>query len=158
MKLKRIFMNAAAVLILALALVAVPAVTVSPSLPHAAAAPPASPAPSPSPSPSSPSSATCPDAATSKGKVLQGLGQTGSNCSDEQVNSTLRTAVTILSLVVGISSVLVIILSGFKYMASGGEQNKVANAKNSLIYAMVGLAVAASTQLLIHFVLYNTTT
>lgn len=98
----------------------------------------------------------CPSNDTSKGQVLQGLGQTGSDCSDSQLTKTIQTAVTILSILVGIASVIVIIISGFKYIVSAGEQNKVASAKSTLIYALVGLAVAALTQLLIHFVLYNT--
>lgn len=98
----------------------------------------------------------CPDNQTAKGQVLKGLGQTGSNCSDDQVNSTLRTVVTILSLVVGMASVIVIILAGFKYIVSAGDQNRVSSAKSTLLYAMVGLAVAALAQLLIQFVLYQT--
>jgi hypothetical protein len=47
-------------------------------------------------------------------------------------------------------------IAGFKYIASAGDQNKVASAKGTLIYALVGLAVAALTQFLIHFVLANT--
>jgi hypothetical protein len=91
-----------------------------------------------------------------KTQVLHGLGQTGSNCSDSQVNSTIQTVVTILSLVVGIASVIVILIAGFKYIVSTGDQNKVSGAKSTLLYALIGLAVAALTQLLIHFVLFNT--
>jgi hypothetical protein len=103
-----------------------------------------------------PPDTTCPDGNGAKGQVLQGLGETGSNCDDSQVNKTFKTAVTLLSMVVGILSVIVILVSGMKFMLSGGDSNKVSNAKNSLIYALVGVAVAALAQLLIHFVLFQT--
>jgi uncharacterized membrane protein YuzA (DUF378 family) len=64
--------------------------------------------------------------------------------------------VRILSLIVGVAAVIVIIYAGFKYITSAGEQGRVANAKSTLLYALVGLAVAALAQLLVHFVLYQT--
>jgi type IV secretion system pilin len=158
MNLRRIMLNL--VIALAFVLAAVPALT-GPSG-HVSAAPakgapstPAKGAPSTPAAAATPPSSTCPAASTSKGEVLQGLGETGSDCSDTQVDDTFKTAIMILSIVVGVASVVVIILSGFKYVVSGGEQGKVANAKNSLLYALVGVAVAALAQLMIHFVLYN---
>lgn len=100
---------------------------------------------------------TCPSSSTAKGQVLNGLSETGSNCDASQVNDTLQTVVNLLSLAVGIAATIVIIISGLKYIISGGESNKVSNAKSSLLYALVGLAIAALTQLLIHFVLFQTT-
>lgn len=150
MRIKQIIFNIAVVLALAMAgglAASVPSYAAPPAHGHTPA-----PTPAATPAPSS----TCPSTSTSKGQVLQGLGQTGSDCSDTQVNETLKTVITILSIVVGVASVIVIILSGFKYIVSGGEQGKVANAKNSLLYALVGVAVAALAQLMIHFVLFNT--
>lgn len=105
----------------------------------------------PSPAPS------CPSGTSAKAQVLQGLGATGSDCSDQPVNSLFAVAVNILSLIAGALAVIVVIISAVKYMTSGGDQNKVANAKGTLIYAIVGVAVAGLAQLLIHFVLYQTT-
>jgi len=44
-------------------------------------------------------------------------------------------------LLAGIIAVIVIIISGFKYVASGGDSGAVASAKNTLLYAIVGLVV-----------------
>lgn len=134
MKLRKILLNTIATAALALAAIMVPAVPA-----YAAGSP------------------ACPSGSSSKGQVLQGIGETGGNCDTSQVNSTLQAVVTILSYVIGAASIIVIMISGFKYIISGGEQSKVANAKGSLLYAVVGLAVAASAQLLIHFVLFQTT-
>ena len=99
------------------------------------------------------SSTGCGTASTPKTQVLNGLGETGSNCSDTGVGNAIAAGVNILSLVVGVAAVVMVILGGFKYITSGGEASKVSNAKNSLVYALVGLFIAALAQLLVHFVL-----
>ncbi len=98
----------------------------------------------------------CPSGSSAKAQVLQGLGQTGNNCSDAQVNNTLQVIGSILSIIIGIAAVIAIIASAFKYITSGGDQNKVANAKGTLLYAVIGLAIAGLAQFLIHFVVYQT--
>lgn len=154
MKFRRIVLNLAAALLLSLAVLPAvqgPAYAAPPAKGDAKGAD-AKAADSTPPPPDT----SCPSDASAKGQVLQGLGETGSNCDDSQVNTTFKTAVSILSMVVGLLSVIVIIISGMKFILSGGDSNKVSNAKNSLIYALVGLAVAALAQLLIRFVLFQT--
>lgn len=97
--------------------------------------------------------AACGRATDSKGQVLQGIGETGGDCSGTDVNNTIQAAVEILSIVVGIAAVIVIIVSGLKYITSGGDSGKVSSAKSTLVYALVGLAIAALAQFLVHFVL-----
>ncbi|HXE10002.1 MAG TPA: pilin [Verrucomicrobiae bacterium] len=79
----------------------------------------------------------------------------GADCGQSRVNNIFQTVVTIMSIIVGIASVLVIIYAGMKYITSAGDSNKVSNAKSTLIYALVGLAVAGLAQFLIHFVLFQ---
>lgn len=92
---------------------------------------------------------------TPKGQVLIGAGQTGTECEGQQVTDTVKAVVEILSIVVGIAAVIMIIISGLKYVTSGGDSGSIASAKNTLIYAIIGLAVAASAQLFVRFVLEN---
>lgn len=54
---------------------------------------------------------------------------------------------------VGAASVIMIVISGFRYVISGGDPTGVAGAKNSIIYAVVGLVVAISGQIIVSFVL-----
>jgi uncharacterized membrane protein YuzA (DUF378 family) len=95
--------------------------------------------------------AACGSATSSKGQVLQGIGQTGNDCSGSGVTDVISVAVTILSIVVGIAAVIMIMVSGLKYITSGGDSNKVSSAKSTLIYALIGIAVAALAQLLVHY-------
>ncbi len=90
---------------------------------------------------------------SSKDQVINGIGETGSDCSGQGVTNIITVAVNLLSLIVGIASIIVVIYAGFKYITSAGESGRVANAKNTLIYALVGLVIASLAQFLIHFVL-----
>lgn len=100
--------------------------------------------------------ADCGTSTSSKGQVLQAVGETGGDCSGAGVTDLVHTVVVVLSYFVGVVAVIMIILAGFKYITSGGDANKVGSAKNTLIYAMVGIAVAALAQLIVKFVLFQT--
>ncbi|MEK7594231.1 MAG: pilin [Patescibacteria group bacterium] len=97
--------------------------------------------------------ADCGTASTSKGQVLQGIGESGDDCNDGGVLKAVTAVVTILSIVVGAIAVIMIIVSGFRYITSGGDSGKLGTAKNTLIYALVGLAVAVLAQLLVNIVI-----
>lgn len=65
----------------------------------------------------------------------------------------LTRAVKIISIVVGVAAVITIILGGIRFMTSMGDPAKVAQARMAIIYAGVGLVVAAVAQLFVAFVL-----
>jgi hypothetical protein len=46
-----------------------------------------------------------------------------------------------------------IIYGGFKYITSGGDSGNVSGAKNTLVYAIVGLIIVALAQFIVHYVL-----
>lgn len=64
-----------------------------------------------------------------------------------------KNVVNIFSVIVGIIAVIMIIFGGFKYITSGGDSGNVSGAKNTLIYAIVGLIIVALAQFIVHFVL-----
>ncbi len=78
---------------------------------------------------------------------------TSSGSSISSLTSLSKKVVTWFSVLVGAASVIMIIYGGFRYIISGGESGRVGAAKNSLIYAIVGLIIVALAQLIIHFVL-----
>ena len=100
-----------------------------------------------------PVDAACTANTSSLGQVQKGIAQTGSNCSDAGVTGTIGTAVTMLSVVAGIAAVVMIVYSGYNYITSGGDSGKVSSAKTTLIYALVGLLIAALAQIIVHFVI-----
>ena len=45
-----------------------------------------------------------------------------------------------------------IIFGGFKYMTSGGSDDKTKDAKNTILYALVGLVIVLLAQTIVKFV------
>lgn len=74
---------------------------------------------------------------------------------EDAVVHIARNIVDALTLIVGIISVIMIIFGGLRYIVSGGDSAKVTGAKNTLLYAIVGLLIAISAQELITFITAN---
>jgi Trk-type K+ transport system membrane component len=81
-------------------------------------------------------------------------GATGANT----LNNIIKAVLQILTWIAGIAAVIMVVLAGLKYITSGGDSSGVASAKNSLIYALVGLVIVAIAQSLVIFVLNKATT
>ena len=86
---------------------------------------------------------------------IDGNGASCDNATGEttKINNLIRDIVNILSVIVGIVAVIMIIVSGLKYITSGGDSNKVSSAKSTIIYAIIGLIIAALAQIIVRFVL-----
>lgn len=72
------------------------------------------------------------------------------------LNDTVKEVVNVLSAVVGIVAVVMIILGGFRYITSGGSAEKISGAKNTILYAIIGLVIVALAQAVVKFVLHKT--
>lgn len=72
------------------------------------------------------------------------------------LETTIANVLNVLSLLVGALAVIMVIVGGLRYVTSGGKQESVSAAKNTILYAAIGVVVAAVSQILIHFVLKNT--
>lgn len=90
------------------------------------------------------------------------LGGTNTTCSDTpgdpngasaRINRTIAIIINVLSFVVGIAAVIMLIIGGFRYVTSGGDSNSVSGAKNTILYAIIGLVVVGLSQLIVQFVL-----
>jgi len=71
----------------------------------------------------------------------------------ERVNAIIATVINIFSVVVGVVSVIMIIIGGLKYITSGGDSGNVTGAKNTILYAIIGLVIVALAQVIVNFVL-----
>jgi hypothetical protein len=89
---------------------------------------------------------------------------TGANCDADgteagtKVDNLVKNVINILSLVVGIAAVVMIIIGGLRYVTSNGDSGQVGNAKNTILYAVVGLVVVALAQVIVRFVVSKATT
>lgn len=68
-------------------------------------------------------------------------------------NSILYRIIQIVTLVTGALSVIMIIVGGFKYVVSAGDSNATKSAKDTILYAVIGLLIALFAQIIISFVL-----
>lgn len=75
-----------------------------------------------------------------------------------KVNKLITQIVNILSIIVGVVAVIMIIIGGFRYITSGGKEEGVKGAKNTILYALIGLVVVALAQIIVKFVLNKATT
>ncbi len=55
--------------------------------------------------------------------------------------------------VVGIIAVVMLIIGGIKYLLSGGDSKKVTDAKNTVLYAIIGLVVCFLSFAIVNFVI-----
>ena len=76
-----------------------------------------------------------------------------SDTANQKINDIIKLVINIFSLIVGVVSVIMIIVGGLKYITSGGESSNISSAKNTIIYAIIGLVVVALAQFIVHFVL-----
>jgi ABC-type Fe3+ transport system permease subunit len=81
------------------------------------------------------------------------LGACDKATADSGFKSVIKTIINVLTIAVGAVSVVMIIIGGFRYVVSNGDSNAVSGAKNTILYAVVGLVVALSAQLIVAFVI-----
>ena len=67
--------------------------------------------------------------------------------------SLVKDAVNVILWVVGILSVIMLVWGGIKYTTSAGDTNKVTSAKNTIIYAVIGLIIAILAYAIVNFVI-----
>ncbi|MBI2798402.1 hypothetical protein HYX70_03880 [Candidatus Saccharibacteria bacterium] len=58
-----------------------------------------------------------------------------------------------LLIIIGAAAVIMIVIGGLKYVLSQGDENGLRSAKDTIIYAVVGLVVALLAFVIVNFVL-----
>ncbi len=95
--------------------------------------------------------------------VCDTLGQaTGNSCattdsSGSSISNVIKGALNLLTFAAGVATVIMVIIAGFKYLTSQGEASAVANAKNTLLYALIGVVIVVLSQTIVFFIVNNTT-
>jgi hypothetical protein len=100
---------------------------------------------------------TSPVSALGEGGAPAGVNAArGDNTPSNLVNgdsSIVRRAINIMLFGVGVLSVVMLIFGGFRYVISGGKKESVTNAKNTILYAIIGLLIAVFAYAIINFIL-----
>ena len=80
-----------------------------------------------------------------------GVGSTGSSSSS--VSDIAATISNIMLFILGAVAVIMIIVGGIRYATSNGDQSAVKGAKDTILYAVVGLIVALVAYAIVNFVI-----
>ncbi len=94
--------------------------------------------------------------ASNIGNDTAGCADPGATDPGGTVDNIIKLVINIFSLVVGVVSVIMIIIGGLKYITSGGDSGNITGAKNTILYAIIGLVVVALAQVVVKFVLQKT--
>jgi len=68
-------------------------------------------------------------------------------------NGTIAKASRLIAYIAGVAAIIIMIVAGIMYILSSGDPQKVASAKNTFLYALIGLVVVVAAQTIIVFVL-----
>lgn len=66
--------------------------------------------------------------------------------------TVINRIINILLFIIGAASVIFLIIGGIRYVVSGGDQSAVTNAKNTILYAIIGLVIAILAYAAVNFV------
>ena len=90
--------------------------------------------------------------ADAKTQIQSGLKAAGGDTKD--TSGTLITSViNVMLFIIGVLSVIMIVYGGILYVISAGDSGRVSKAKNTIMYAIVGLVVALLAYAIVNFVI-----
>ncbi len=87
-----------------------------------------------------------------------GTGDDGINpggAVDRDLMTTIKQVINVVIGIIGMLAVIMIIMGGISFVTSQGDTAKVAKARNTILYGVVGLVVALLAFAIVNFVLSN---
>ena len=76
----------------------------------------------------------------------------GSAAKTADPGAIIKSIVNVLLFIIGAVAVIMIIIGGIRYTVSQGDQSQVSSAKNTILYAVIGLLVAIFAYAIVNFV------
>lgn len=96
--------------------------------------------------------------------TCKGLAAAGVPCTDGKTDGDgdakpiVAVVIDALSVVGGAVAVIMIIVGGLRYILANGDSNAVSGAKNTIMYAVIGLVIILFAQVIVRFVYTTATT
>lgn len=69
------------------------------------------------------------------------------------VDNIINTIINVFSWVVGVVAVLMVMFGGFRYITAAGDATKTKTAKDTILFALIGLVIVALSQVIVKFVI-----
>lgn len=85
--------------------------------------------------------------------ILKGVNDVGGSDNTVSLKDRINTITNILLFVLGAIAVIVIIIGGIRYATSNGDSSQTKAAKDTILYAVVGLVVAIIAYAIVQFIL-----
>lgn len=98
-------------------------------------------------------------AVDASGAVCGSLTEAGESCAGSQstIQKVIGFALNMLSWIAGIIAVIMLIISGVKFMTSGGDPQSISSARRGVIYALIGIVVVILSQSIVRLVVNKST-
>jgi len=96
-----------------------------------------------------------------KASITDGVNDSGggkqecTNSDGKNVNcfkEGIRNVINVLLYIIGAVAVIMIVVGGLRYTISNGDSGQITGAKNTILYAVVGLVVAMLAYAIVNFV------
>lgn len=97
-------------------------------------------------------------ATPSQGGVANGAKCAQGNDTPENLfgdKGIFNTIVNTLLFIIGAVAVIMLIYGGFRYVVSGGDSSAITSAKNTILYACIGIIIAILAYAVVNFVITN---
>lgn len=98
--------------------------------------------------------------AAAKDEICKGINN-GAACNttgDNNLGAWIKSIVNVILYIIGAIAVVMIVIGGLRYVLSGGDSSQTKSAKDTILYAVIGLVVAVLAYSIVNFVVFNLTT
>ena len=85
--------------------------------------------------------------------ILQGACKAKDDSQQSDLTVNIASITNFLLYAVGVVSVIMLIIGGFRYVLSQGDQKAAESARNTILYAIIGIVIAMLAFAIVRFVL-----
>jgi len=79
--------------------------------------------------------------------------QDGANVGDTSLEAYISLIINVLLGLIGVVAVIMLIYGGFRYVLSAGDEKATTGAKNTILFAIIGIVVAVLAFAIVNFVI-----
>lgn len=87
--------------------------------------------------------------------ACDGLSAAGADCGggEAELGNIVTGVINILLYIVGVATVVMLIVGGLRYITSNGDAQAASSARNTIVYAVIGLIMAISAYAIVNYVI-----
>lgn len=88
-------------------------------------------------------------------QAKEGVSAVGGDDNTITLPEFLRSVINIMLYLIGVIAVIMIIIGGIKYVTSNGDSASISSAKNTILYAVIGVVVAILAFAIVNWIVDN---